>query len=110
MNRSRYKTKDGSLDIKDTPPYKTEQKALDAYEGFTKSGFALQLKKIKLQPVYLGKVINWYRQDPVVIKENDRWKFRLREYKISRLISQIAELEKNIQTKKTELAELEKQE
>jgi hypothetical protein len=113
MNRTRYKDSKGKLIINSTPSVKSEEEAREAFASYTKTGYACQLRCADLQKLETInfenpkgiKYVNMKRNEQI-IEENDRWKLRMKERDIQRLINRKAMLDSDLKAVTAKLKEL----
>ena len=109
MNRARYKTKEGRLEIKRTGTIESEEQAKSEFTLYTKQGYAVQLNSATVKEnikVADGRTVNLWSQT-VVLDENDRWKARMKEQEITRLKTKISNAEVELARLKYKLSEME---
>jgi hypothetical protein len=108
MNRTRYKLKNGRLDIKHTGSVGSEKEAYQKFEEHTKNGYAVQLLKAQVRQIKTadGREVNLWSPG-VVLKENDRWIARQKEREIARLKTKISDVEIQLARLKYQLSEME---
>ena len=93
MNKTRYKNDKGNLIIKITPHSSDEKKSREEFTQATKNGYACKLMSAELKMMdcinFSNNCKTEQREVEVnsqILEENDRWKLRMKEQKIQKLI------------------------
>ena len=93
MNKTRFKDAKGNLNIHNTPRSSDEQKIREEFKRYSDLGYACQLKSAELKMMDCINFSNNCKAEQrelevssQILEENDRWKLRMKEREIQKLI------------------------
>jgi hypothetical protein len=116
MNKTRYKDDKGKLIIKYTAHSSDEKKVRDDFAHGTRNGYACQLKCADLEMMdvinFSNKCKTERREVEInirIVEENDRWKLRMKEKEIQKLLKQKEYAENNLKEIKEKLKKLQEE-